>query len=381
VLNSVPRKLLDKWDVSEYGYWRARALESRDPHAAFIEYLAVLRATVPTHFAYFARERLESAPMQARMTQELTVRDAQVKNLIASKQFAAARQIETDRILLSSRDRAAELERIAAIYRQIPAYKNVLELQPEPLPRLPNVDPNDRAALLMAIGLYDEATLEIQKRYPLRPLRSALTESVALNRGNASRDSIYAVEVLMASVPADYLPDLLPLTVRRLLYPRYFDAYIVEDSKKYDADPTLVLAIMREESRFNPRAKSEAAARGLLQFIITTARDIGRDIGLVDVTPEDLYDPRVIIQLGAKYLSQLSKQFSGDRYMTAAAYNAGPKQVALWSRLAPAAGDDWFFSAINFDETRHYVRKVMNSYRRYGEIYGNAGPVGGLVEE
>ncbi|HEY3053542.1 MAG TPA: lytic transglycosylase domain-containing protein [Thermoanaerobaculia bacterium] len=380
-LNSVPRKLLDKFDVPEYGYWRARALESRDLHAAFNEYLGVLRSTVSTHFAYFARERLESAAMQARVTQELAVREAQVRNLIASKQFAVAKQIETDRILLSSRNRAAELQRLAGIYRQMPAYKNILELQAEALPRLPNVDPNDRAALLMALGLYDEATDHVRQKYPLRPLRSALTQSIAFNRGGASRDSIYAVEVLMRSVPADYLPDLLPLVARQLLYPRYFYPYIVEDSQKYGGDPTLVLAIMREESRFNPRAKSEAAARGLLQFIITTAREIGRDVGLLDISPEDLYDPRVIIRLGAKYVSELSEQFGGNRYRTAAAYNAGPKQVALWSRLAPAAGDDWFLSAINFDETKDYVRKVMNSYRRYNEIYGNAGPQGGLRAE
>ena len=142
-----------------------------------------------------------------------------------------------------------------------------------------------------------------------------------------------------------------------------------------------VMAIMREESRFNPRAKSEAAARGLLQFIITTARDIGRDIGLVNVTDEDLYDPRVIIRLGAKYVSTLSKQFENDRYATVAAYNAGPHQVALWQRLSPGAGDDFFLSSINFDETKQYVRKVMNSYRRYAEIYGNAGPQGGVRVE
>ena len=380
-LNSVPPKMLGKYDVTEFGYWRARALESRDAHAAFNAYLAVLRAAVPTHFAYFARERLESPAMQARVTQELTVRDAQVRNLIASKQFPAAKQIETDRILLSSRNRTAELQRLASIYQQIPAYKNILELQPRPLPSFPSVDPNDRGALLIALGLFDEAPDEIRQRYPLHSISSALTQSVALNRGNASKESIYAVEVLMKSVPTDFLPDLLPLTVRRLLYPRYFERFIEEDSKKFGADPTLVLAIMREESRFNPRAKSAAAARGLLQFIITTARDIGRAAGLVDVAPEDLYDPRVIIQLGAKYVSELSKQFGGNRYMTAGAYNAGPKQVALWSRLAPAPGDDWFLSSINFDETKDYVRKVMNSYRRYSEIYGNAGPQGGLRAE
>ncbi len=138
---------------------------------------------------------------------------------------------------------------------------------------------------------------------------------------------------------------------------------------------------MREESRFNPRAKSQAAARGLLQFIITTALDIGRDIGLVDVAPQDLYDPRVIIRLGAKYVSTLSKQLGDDHYAVAAAYNAGPHQVALWTRLSPAKGDDFFLSSINFDETKQYVRKVMNSYKRYAEIYGNAGPQGGIRME
>jgi soluble lytic murein transglycosylase len=135
---------------------------------------------------------------------------------------------------------------------------------------------------------------------------------------------------------------------------------------------------MREESRFNPRAKSQAAARGLLQFIITTARQIGHDVGLVDVSPDDLYDPRVIIRLGAKYVSDLSDTLGGNRYRVAAAYNAGPKQVALWSRLAPADGDDFFLSSINFDETKQYVRKVMNSWQRYAELYGGAGPQGGV---
>lgn len=377
-LNSIPPKLLDRFDVTEVTYWRARAQENNDLRAAFNAYLSVLRATVPTHFAYFARQRLDSPTLAPKLKQEIAIRDAQVTNLINAKKFDLAKHIETDRILLSSSDHQRELQRLASIYQQLPDYKVILELKPEPLPRFPVQDASDRTALLMAMGLYDEVADEVRKRYPLRNPRSALTQAIALNRGNASRESIYAVEVLMNQVPDDYHPELLPLIVRQLLYPRYFHSYIVNDSKKYGTDPTLVLAIMREESRFNPRAKSGAAARGLLQFIITTARDIGHGVGLVDVDPEDLYDPRVIIQLGAKYVSELSKEFDGNRYRTAAAYNAGPKQVALWSRLAPSDGDDWFLSSINFDETKTYVRKVMNSYKRYQEIYGNAGPAGGL---
>jgi soluble lytic murein transglycosylase-like protein len=472
-LNSVPPKLLDPWDRAEFAYWRGRALESSDPRAAFQWYLTVLRADVPAHFAYFARQRLDAPAMASKLAQELATRDAQIAQLMAAKNYVRAKDVETDRILLSARDRSRALATLTSIYREVPAYRAVLELKPSVLPKFPLPPPaavvspepalqsasatsaagvrpdtvskpaapkkrtktsrtakatkrkavgkapkrapvgkgksshtktiakpaagkavppapkppvvspahSERASLLMAMGLDDEAADEIVRRYPLQPMSSALTQSAALNHGNVSKQSILAIEIMMKSVPQDFVPDLLPQNVRELLYPRYFYGYISDDSKKYGADPTLVLSIMREESRFNPRAKSEAAARGLLQFIITTARDIGRGIGLVDVSADDLYDPRVIIQLGAKYIATLSKEFANDHYKVAGAYNAGPKQVALWSRLAPGPGDDFFLSSINFDETKDYVRKVMNSHKRYNEIYGNAGPQGGLRAE
>jgi soluble lytic murein transglycosylase len=222
----------------------------------------------------------------------------------------------------------------------------------------------------MAMGLFDEATDEIAKRWPLHPPNSGLTQAIAFNRAGAARQSIYAAEVLAKEAGGE---QNLPTIARQLLYPRYFYDYILDDSKTFGADPVLVLSIMREESRFNPRAKSEAAARGLLQFIITTARDIGRDIGLVDITADDLYDPRIVIRLGTKYIATLSKQFGGNKYAVVAAYNAGPKQVALWQRLAPSPSDDAFVASINFDETRDYVKKVMHSYRQYHELYGSAG--------
>jgi hypothetical protein len=380
-LDSVPRQLLDEYDQAEFAYWRARALEERDPAAAFRNYLEVLRSDAPTHFAYFARTRLDSPPMAPKLERELRLREQEAATLIAGKQWDLARRVQTDRVLLSSRDHAAQLEKLAAIYRELPDYRAVLELKPEPLPRFPAVDEKNPDELLIAMGLYDEAVPAIEKRFALRPERSGLSRAAALNTAGASRESIYAIEIVMKQIPSDYHPDLLPTVARRLLYPRYFYQYIESDAARYDADPLLLLSIMREESRFNPRAKSQAAARGLLQFIITTARDIGRDVGLVDVAPEDLYDPRLIIRLGAKYVSDLASEFGGNRYRVAGAYNAGPKQVALWSRMQPAEGNDYFLTAVNFDETKHYIRKVNNSYERYGEIYRNEGPKGGLRAE
>lgn len=361
-LDSVPRNLLNDYDDAEFAYWRGRALESRDAPAAVRSYLPVLRSDSASHFDSFARQRLQ----KMNLGRELQVREAQVANLMRTKQWDLARRMQTDRVLL--RADPPQLQKLAAIYREIPAYREVLELKPRALPRFP-VDTGDRDTLLMAMGLHDEAVRTIEQRYALRPAREGLTRAVALNQAAASRESIYAIEVVMKNIPGDFHHDLLPELIRRLLYPRYFHAFIVEDAERYEADPSLVLAIMREESRFNPRAKSQAAARGLLQFIITTARDIGRDIGLVDVDPEDLYDPRVIIRLGAKYIAELSEEFGGNRYRTAAAYNAGPKQVALWSRLQASEGDDYFLTAVNFDETKHYVRKVMNSYVMYEAVY------------
>src|SRR6185436_16728835 len=189
-----------------------------------------------SHFTEFAQQRVAAMPALQR---ELALRDAQVKNLVAGKKLDLAKRIQTDRVLLAPGD--AALRTLADIYRQLPAYRDVLELQPRPLPRFPNVDANDPAALLMAMGMFDEAEPAIEKRWALRPQRDALTRSYALHLGGASRASIYAVEVLMKSVPGDFHPDLLPKVVQDLLYPRYFQSYIVEDAKKYEADPTLLL--------------------------------------------------------------------------------------------------------------------------------------------
>jgi soluble lytic murein transglycosylase len=376
-LNAIPRNLLDKFEPYEIDYWRGRALEASNPRASFNAYLGVLRATVPTHFAYFARQRLDA--MQAKLQQELAARDAEVAKDIAANQWDAARRAQTDRVLLQPSP--AALQKLGAIYEHVQPYGAIAALKPHPFPHFPLPPNASRADQLMAMGLFDEAAADVPHIWPLRPMSSALTQSLALNLGNASKESIFAIEVLMNGVPNDYVPQLLPLTVRQLLYPRYFMSFIDADAKSFGADPTLVLAIMREESRFNPRAKSEAAARGLLQFIITTARQIGRDVGLVNVDEDDLYDPRVIIRLGAKYVSTLSKELGGDGYKIAAAYNAGPHQTALWSRMAGGPGDDFFLTAVSFDETKNYVRKVMNSYKRYAEIYGGAGPQGGIRPE
>jgi soluble lytic murein transglycosylase-like protein len=378
-LEDIPRAVQDAYDRPEIAFWRARTLESTNAGEALQGYLQVLRAEVPTHFAYFARRHL-AGPFQQRAAEELTRLRAEVQRAFELNDFELARRLQTDIVLLAP-DQSRELQLLRAIYRDVPRYREIVELKPRGFPRFPLRSDATRGDLLFAMGLYDEVIDEVPARYPLQPLDSALTAAYAYHLGGGSRSSMQAVEILVRNVPNDYVPELLPRLILELLYPRYFYQYILQDSEKYDADPVLVLAIMREESRFNPRAKSVAAARGLLQFILTTALQIGRDLGLSDLTSEDLYDPRIVIQLGAKYIGDLMETFEGNRYRAVAAYNAGPHQARLWARLAPAEGEDFYLSAINFEETKHYVRKVMNSYQRYGEIYGGTGAAGGIRAE
>jgi soluble lytic murein transglycosylase-like protein len=373
---------LAPFDAAEADYWKARGLERADLPQAVAAYLRVLRAEVPTHFAYFARRRLAQPALAARVQVERRALAEKVEALAQGGDLAGARRAQTDLVLLTPPGEQAEaLGRLAEIYRELPAYRTVLELQPEPFPQLPLAENAGRLEHLLAMGLFDDAVDDVLERYPPTPPASALTRSVALNLGAAPRESIRAIELLMNAVPDDFLPQLLPAQLRQLLYPRYFYETILEEAGRHGADARLLLSLMREESRFDPRAKSAAAARGLLQFIITTARDVGQRIGLVGLSPEDLYDPRIVIRLGARYLAELQEEFGGDPYRAAAAYNAGPNQVKLWGRQTPGPGADSFLSTINFEETKNYVRKVLNSYERYGEIYEGEAPVGGIRVE
>lgn len=380
VIDALPAAATNAYDEAELAYWKARALEQQAPAKALRLYLQVLRAEVPTHFAYFARARLRLPHLRDTAAREAAALRQRAAAQLDNGAVEEALRTQTDAVLLETTPEALGLLR--AIYARVPEFDRVASLTPAAFPELPDAASASRGELLAALGLFDDAVEAIPEMYPAATDQGALTQALAFNRAGASRDSIRAAEILLGRVPDVYLPELLPPLVKELLYPRYYYEAIVADAERYGADARLLLSIMREESRFNPRAKSFAAARGLLQFIISTALDVGRSLGIFELTAEDLYDPRTVIRLGAKYVADLGERFEGNRYQIAASYNAGPNQAELWRRLAPADADDFFLSSVNFDETKHYVRKVMNSYARYGEIYGEAAlPVGGLQIE
>ena len=125
-----------------------------------------------------------------------------------------------------------------------------------------------------------------------------------------------------------------------------------------DLDPYLLMALARRESGFNPRARSGAGARGLMQLLPGTAREQAERFGMPLASTESLWDPDTNALLGAAYLRRLLDRFDGNRPIALAAYNAGPSRVAQWLE-APEKPFDVWIESIPFHETRSYVQAVM----------------------
>ncbi len=152
-------------------------------------------------------------------------------------------------------------------------------------------------------------------------------------------------------------------------YPVLYRGELLRYSKSRGIDPRFVLAIMKQDSSFRPRAKSPAAARGLLQLTYDTALKYNREAGFYTITGTDLYRPNVNIAIGSAYLAALKNEFGGLYEAIAASYNGGEDNAARWLSRSNPKEPAVFASEVGFSETKRYVFKVMSNYRVYQELY------------
>lgn len=143
-----------------------------------------------------------------------------------------------------------------------------------------------------------------------------------------------------------------------LRFPLHHDTIIRREAAKHRIDPTWVAAEIRAESVFNPKARSQADARGLMQVLPSTGAGIAKRLGLPWRGGESLYEPEFNIQLGTAYLREMEDKY-GMTYVAIAAYNAGPAPVARWQSQRPGMDADFWIETISYKETRDYVARIL----------------------
>jgi soluble lytic murein transglycosylase len=169
---------------------------------------------------------------------------------------------------------------------------------------------------------------------------------------------VFALVALVAVLGALAAPEL----VRRLTHPLEYEREIRASAVDFGVEPSLVAAVIKAESRFDPEATSSRGAYGLMQLLPETARFVSERTGISG----DYRDPETNIRIGTRYLSYLQSRYDGDERLVLAAYNSGEGRVDRW------LSDEGFDVSrdIPFAETRDYVQNVTESQRVYEDLYG-----------
>ncbi|MFH1045325.1 MAG: transglycosylase SLT domain-containing protein [Pseudomonadota bacterium] len=148
----------------------------------------------------------------------------------------------------------------------------------------------------------------------------------------------------------------------------YRDA-LGENARAQQLEEAWVLALVRQESRFIAAVKSSAGAVGLMQLMPATAKWVAHRMGMQDYSWARVTNTGVNAALGTYYLRHVLDDFDGNTMLAAAAYNAGSRRTHKWRDTRPLEGAI-YAETIPFNETRDYVKKVMNNTMYYAAILG-----------
>ena len=226
---------------------------------------------------------------------------------------------------------------------------------------------------LSSVGLFDWAIEELEEAK--KTAQNSPKINLALARHYRMKgDNVNALLALAKSYP-DYsqmFPEEMGREEWDIFYPLTNWEQIKSWAKSRNLDEYQVAGLIRQESVFNPRAKSGANAYGLMQLLIPTARMTARKYGSTAVISADaLFQPAVNIELGTAYMREQFDKFGRIEYV-AVAYNAGPGRVNPWRASLPIEIDE-FVEAIPFKETKAYVQGVIRNSAQYRRLYDQSG--------
>ena len=219
--------------------------------------------------------------------------------------------------------------------------------QPGDLERVRGYDGIERALALYRAGLDSEA----------------FREWIHGIRGLGDRDLLAAAQLARANNVSDRAINTADRTVQvhdfSMRYPVPHRDALGAASRQWDLDEALMYSLIRQESRFNPEARSRVGATGLMQLMPATARWVAKQIPVQPYKPQMLVQPEVNIHMGTYYFRRVLTELRHPMLATAA-YNAGPGRARRW-RDERALEGAIYAETIPFNETRDYVKKVFSN--------------------
>jgi soluble lytic murein transglycosylase len=160
----------------------------------------------------------------------------------------------------------------------------------------------------------------------------------------------------------------------RHAYPRAFEAAVREAVDAHEVAAEMVWSVMRTESHYRPHVVSRVGARGLMQIMPATARHIGQAAEAARAHAARYQTPESNVWLGTWYLNQLLERYDGQVVAAIGAYNGGPSAMDRWLEAFDGMPLDEFVERIPYRETRRYVRRVVETWSIYEQLYGGAAP-------
>ena len=322
----------DTTNRGKAGYWAARDSERAGKIAdACALYNAVNYRYSANWYGYLATQRLANlrsqCPANPRLSDDITKASANLKLVTVAPETAGPKELE-----------------LAA-----------------------------RSEELGSVALFDWAIDELNEA------KKTANNSPKINLALAhiyrfKNDNVNALLALAKSYPdyAQMFPEEISKEEWDVFYPLSNWTEIKYWAGQRRLDPYQVAGLIRQESVFNPKARSGANAYGLMQLILPTAQVMARKYGSGSgISVDQLYQPPVNIELGTAYMRDMFDKYGRIEFV-AVAYNAGPNRVPQWRATLPADIDE-FVEAIPFKETRGYVQGVIRNSAQYRRLYDESG--------
>jgi soluble lytic murein transglycosylase len=230
------------------------------------------------------------------------------------------------------------------------------------------------ADALWGLGLYRQAKNKfdlVKESYKQDPVNNFRLLNHMLDLGYYQQAILISRQILDLAYLDDAATLNAPIYFNHIRFGTYFKDLVLSAAQKEALHPFLLFSVIRQESFFDRLAGSSVGARGLMQIMPATGRDIVARFGWPsDFVDDDLYRPVVSIILGANYLAK-QRDYFGDLYKSLAAYNAGPgRETQEWITIA-ADDPDLFLEVIRYQETRDYVMQIAEFSYIYQILYSH----------